>query len=279
MKKLTIYLLLILLGTTYGFAQQGGSSVEEIIRISQEKDRQEKEAKKQKLALEKKLREEKARAKTAATIKRPPPPPVMSTPPPSPHILNASNKKVAEGTIINKYDLYAFIKHDLYEKKLSTKWLISERDNNFIISRNNSTLYDKNNKSANKNYEIIVHFEYYPTNKFLADRDGGDELKNKLNSIARDNHIDEIKNEESTKLYFAKNRDERNRLVNYFLSKAYLEKNLQDANVPDFYVENNKVTISIPQDYARITPEKIPHESEIIQYAIKDRLVNSLPNR
>lgn len=184
--------------------------------------------------------------------------------------IKASTEAVDENPFLTKYEFYTALLN-----LLPIGWQLSERESNMIISRTEVTVQKLplNNKPSDpvleeqvatqqygkRTYELTLRFESYPKAQYLNSKDRFGTVNEQLERLDTKYAISDMKLDDGTGWYIAKNKDEKNRLVFYHIARSALEEQLKP--VPELYVENYAVHIEKP-DYYKLFPRSA--ESQLL---------------
>lgn len=179
-----------------------------------------------------------------------------------------------EEKILYKVELYKEL-----ERWLSKGWKITERGDNYIITKENvivvndrkgfETSADPRKEESfarirytSKPFEITIRFEKYSLEKYLTQKNQKIDLVTALDDLEKKYRLDEIYYNKDTGLYVALEKDEKNRLAKYYLAKEAIQGNMTDA--PIYYVRDYGVYLDYKKDYFRIFPQQIEREIDKI---------------
>ena len=176
--------------------------------------------------------------------------------------IKASTDETKQKAFLTKYEFY-----NKMLNSLPIGWQLSERETNIIISRpevivqklplNNPPSdpileeQEANLKYGKKTYELILRFESYPKSQYLGAKERFSGVNNQLEKLEDKYAVSDMKLDDGTGWFIAKNKDEKNRLVFFHIEKSTLEEQLKP--VPELYVENYAVYIE-KESYYKLFP-------------------------
>jgi len=170
-----------------------------------------------------------------------------------------------EQKFLTKYELYNSILN-----LLPPGWQLSERESNMVIAHENVTIQkqplnstpsdpvleeqEATLKYGKRTYELIIRFEACPRAQYVGAKDRFSGINSQLEQLEDKYDVKEMKLDDGTGWFIAKNKDEKNKLVFFHIEKANLEEQLKP--VPELYVENYAVYIDKPI-YYKLFPSKV----------------------
>ncbi len=166
--------------------------------------------------------------------------------------IGASTNVVKSKEFLTKYEFYTALLNIL-----PVGWQMSERESNIIISRPAVTVQklplnvipedpiqeeeQATLQYGKRTYELVLRFESFPKTQYLNSKELFSEVNEKLEKLEEKYAVAEMKLDDGTGWFIARNKDQKNRLVFFHIEKATLEDQLKP--VPDLYVEDYAVTI------------------------------------
>lgn len=210
-----------------------------------------------------------------------------------------AQKNANDNDVIDKYDLFKIV-----QRKIPNNWLIAQREDKpgqiyFAISRTDASLVrsevsytgeaSQEETWAKKNgntlpYEIHITFESYSYEAYKAAKGGTTAVveapiaKKTLADLEDKLGMKEMAFDKDAGTYAAFSKDDKNKLVNFLLTKEYYSGQPQvvysNVELPTYYVKDNIVTIKFkyPREEFRVYPKQIADEAERIEQIIKDAL-------
>ncbi|MEZ4886877.1 MAG: hypothetical protein R3E32_19265 [Chitinophagales bacterium] len=188
--------------------------------------------------------------------------------------IGASTKIEDKKDFLSKYEFYTALLN-----ALPFGWQLSERESNIIISRSDVTIQKNpltitpsdpileeqqaNLQYGKKTYELVLRFESYPKAQYLSSKERFGDVNSQLEKLEEKYAVAEMKLDDGTGWYIARNKDQKNRLVFFHIEKATLEEQLKP--VPALYVENYAVHIE-KESYFKLFPSIVESQlNSIIQ--------------
>lgn len=166
--------------------------------------------------------------------------------------IEASTSIKEENEFLTKYEFYTEILN-----RLPFGWQLSERESNIIISRSDVVVQklpleisiddpilaeeQATLQYGKRTYELILRFESYPKTQYLSAKEKFGNVNEELEKLEEKYAVADMKLEDGTGWFIARNKDEKNRLVFYHIERAMLDEQLNP--IPNLYVENYAITI------------------------------------
>ena len=166
--------------------------------------------------------------------------------------VTASTNEVKSKEVLSKYEFYTAMLN-----LLPVGWQLSERESNIIISRPGVTVQklpleivpndpileeeQATNQYGKSTYELVLRFEPYAESQYKSAKDRFADISTQLEQLEEKYAVAEMKLDDGTGWFIARNKDEKNRLVFFHIERATLEDQLKP--VPDLYVKDYSVTI------------------------------------
>ncbi len=189
--------------------------------------------------------------------------------------LYAQGSKKKNETYLNRVEFYDEVRARL--NKEFPKWRIVFRGQEHVIYRNSVAIvpFEKHKYAAKKESElskteqmelVIVYkpFSYQEAiekgESMMLDRDL--QLKEKYG-------MSEIMSDDGRGLFYASNRDQKNRLAKYLLAKKVLIK--EEVIFPDLYVEDYEVDLDKKRpEFYKVYPQEVEGEVDAIYAMVKE---------
>lgn len=186
--------------------------------------------------------------------------------------VTASTNEVKSKEFLSKYEFYTAILN-----LLPVGWQVSERESNIIISRPGVTVQkfpleivpndpileeeQATNQYGKTTYELILRFEPYAESQYKSAKDRFADVSTQLEQLEEKYAVAEMKLDDGTGWFIAKNKDEKNRLVFFHIERATLEDRLKP--VPELYVKDYAVTID-KGNYYKLFPVSVETQLSLI---------------
>ncbi|MGB0930446.1 MAG: hypothetical protein ACPGVB_06710 [Chitinophagales bacterium] len=186
--------------------------------------------------------------------------------------IEASTAIKKKNEFLTKYEFYTEILN-----RLPFGWQLSERESNIIISRsdvvvqkspleisiNDPVLAEEQAtlQYGKRTYELVLRFESYPKSQYVGAKEKFGNVNEELEKLEEKYAVADMKLDDGTGWFIAKNKDEKNRLVFYHIERAMLDEQLNP--IPDFYVENYAITIDKGNFY-KLYPVNVESQLSVI---------------